>query len=351
MGFDDEVFFDSSDLSGDKIGSYLLGGDDAFLDRTEDSAHTSGDRGLPMLAVRNDANASLVDTDGDYAMLQVDNEGRLKVAMEVTVEAGDAEFLEDSAHTDGDAGLHMLAVRQDTLASSVSADGDYGSFKINALGELYVKDTDAASELADINTELDGIKSDTAGILADTTAILADTANIDTNVAAILVDTGEIQTAVEGIQTDLAALEKAEDSVHGSGDSGIMALAVRNDAGTALAADGDYIPFSMDADGNLRVVDASSTLPNTALDQKSVTVGTTAVQLDASPLASRKKITVQNLGNKPIYIGASDVTVSGATGGTRLSKGSTYELELGPSVALYAISGDAGQDVRVLEVA
>ena len=104
----------------------------------EDSAHSTGALGQLGLAVRNDANSSLVDTDGDYAPLQVNSSGELKVASTVTVQAGDAEFLEDTAHTDGDALIHVGAVRQDTLASSVSADGDYASFKVDSLGRLYV---------------------------------------------------------------------------------------------------------------------------------------------------------------------------------------------------------------------
>jgi len=63
-------------------------------------------------------------------------------------------------------------------------------------------------------------------------------------------------------------LTKAEDSVHANGDNGIMPLAVRNDAGTALAADGDYIPLTTDADGNLRT---STTLSPIGSEQFSVT--------------------------------------------------------------------------------
>jgi len=44
----------------------------------EDSGHTTGDTGTMTLAVRNDSSASLVDTDLDYAPLQVDSLGRLK---------------------------------------------------------------------------------------------------------------------------------------------------------------------------------------------------------------------------------------------------------------------------------
>ena len=47
--------------------------------------------------------------------------------------------------------------------------------------------------------------------------------------------------------------EIAEDRAHASGDEGFMVLAVRQDAVAVLAADGDYIPFSIDASGSLRV--------------------------------------------------------------------------------------------------
>jgi hypothetical protein len=57
--------------------------------------------------------------------------------------------------------------------------------------------------------------------------------------------------------TGATNLGKAEDAAHTSGDVGVMALAVRNDAGTALAGtDGDYIPLGTDASGNLRVIAA-----------------------------------------------------------------------------------------------
>jgi hypothetical protein len=47
--------------------------------------------------------------------------------------------------------------------------------------------------------------------------------------------------------------EYAEDSAHASGNTGAFVLAVRNDAGGAFGADGDYVPFSIDANGALRV--------------------------------------------------------------------------------------------------
>lgn len=49
-----------------------------------------------------------------------------------------------------------------------------------------------------------------------------------------------------------------EDSPHVSGDFGAFVLAVRNDAGTPLAADGDYSPLQVNEAGELRVTTVTS---------------------------------------------------------------------------------------------
>ena len=192
----------------------------------EDSAHTTADIGQFMLAVRHDAETSLVDTDGDYAPLQVDSSGRLKVATLVSVEPTDAEFAEDAAHTSGDTGLHMLAVRQDTLAASTSTDGDYSSLKVDSDGELYVTDEAARASLA----------------------------NIETDAAAIEVELLDQGTTLDSIETEILSLTHDEDTAHTSGDTGIMSLAVRADSdGTLADTDGDYAPLQVDANGKLKV--------------------------------------------------------------------------------------------------
>lgn len=72
---------------------------------------------------------------------------------------------------------------------------------------------------------------------------------------------GDLQTKVNQVTpgTGSTNLGKAEDAVHASGDTGVMALAVRNDTPSALAgASGDYIPLTTDSSGNLRVVQSPS---------------------------------------------------------------------------------------------
>lgn len=141
------VVFDTANTSeGANVGAYLRASDGTLLTHTsgalnvrqagvfaEDSAHGSGDLGTQILAVRNDAGTSLVSADGDYSPLSVDSTGALRVAGSFAPQDNKAE---DAAHSDGATGSYVLSVRQDTLASSTSADGDYQSFKTDALGRL-----------------------------------------------------------------------------------------------------------------------------------------------------------------------------------------------------------------------
>jgi hypothetical protein len=69
-------------------------------------------------------------------------------------------------------------------------------------------------------------------------------------------------------------LGKAEDSQHSSGDTGLAVWAVRNDSGAVLAGTtGDYIPFTTDSTGALRVTTGSGGTSMT--DDAAVTIGTT----------------------------------------------------------------------------
>lgn len=66
----------------------------------------------------------------------------------------------------------------------------------------------------------------------------------------------EDKAVLDAMAASLATIDNvvlAEDSAHSSGHSGVMALFVRQDSHADLAADGDYIPATVDADGGLRV--------------------------------------------------------------------------------------------------
>ncbi len=256
------------------------------------------------------------------------------------------DYAEDAAHTTGDVGAFMLAVRKDAAGSLVGADGDYAPFQVNASGYLRTVDADLAALVTNSNNLL----------------------------------------------TDLKDVVKGEDTAHVTGHLGSFSLAVRRDADTSsVDTDGDYAPFLVDALGNLKVNVKSSALPtgasteatlalaygelqtidtatsllsstvydssvktwdgaNTSLVTTLVTAGLTQAALPASALANRRTVTVQNNGTKAIYIGPTGVTASGTTKGIEIAAGSTFQGNIGASIALFVISGTAGQEVVVAEM-
>lgn len=237
-----------------------------------------------------------------------------KEALDVNIagSTGLGIYAEDSAAVSGDLGQPPLAVRQDSLTTgATSADGDYAMLKVNAKSELYVKDSDSLAQLV-------LVKSDTASIVTST-------GNIDTK---------------------LGALSKAEDAAHSSGDMGIMGLSVRKDVPSALAgSDGDYAAMETDNKGRLYVNDGHNNSWLTSVSS----IGTSAGQLDASPLSGRKTVIIQNLGAKSIYIGeANTVTTSS---GVEIPKFASMEFKFGEGLQLWAISSGAANDVRMIEAA
>jgi hypothetical protein len=69
-------------------------------------------------------------------VLAVNADGSINVNADVSIVNG-SDKLEDAAHASGDVGTYVLSVREDTLAVSTSASGDYQSFKTDALGRQY----------------------------------------------------------------------------------------------------------------------------------------------------------------------------------------------------------------------
>jgi len=347
-----KLVFDTTDATTQEnsanVGAYLRSSDGTLITHTtngskesvdvftelgqaEDTAHTSGDFGAMALAVRNDSEGSLVDTDGDYAPLQVDSLGRLRVVGDLDI-SNLSEKNEDAAHSSGDTGDYVLAVRADARPTNANtdADGDYASFFVNGSGELYVIDTDA-------NALLTTIDVDTGNIATDTAAMVVDLAAIEVLLTGIDVDTNTIAGDTTSIDATLTSLSKAEDSVHSSGDQGFMSLAVRNDAGTALAADGDYIPLTTNSTGDLRVEvsNGDDELANTAISTSQESPTAVSAKLITSDLASRKHLWIYNDGNKDVFIGASGVSISD---GFALPAGSILQGRIGASVAIHAVT-------------
>lgn len=79
------------------------------LGKIEDEAHASGDVGVMTLAVRRDANTTLVASDGDYAPLQVTDAGSLKVAITEGAGSGGTSIADEAAFTQGSTSVTPIA--------------------------------------------------------------------------------------------------------------------------------------------------------------------------------------------------------------------------------------------------
>lgn len=382
----DQLVFDTTDAStiadSDSVGAYLRSSDGTRITHTtdgsaerldanlgieydEDAAHTSGDRGAFVLAVANHTEGALHSADGDYAALQVDDTGRLRVVADVDV-SNLSEKNEDDPHSSGDTGSYVLAVRQDTLAAATSADGDYASFKVDSVGSLYVKATDSDALLttidadtsiisAAIKNEDDAAASGDAGFpgLAVRQDTLASSTSADGDYGHMKQNSlGELYVKDTDVLSEIQSITHDEDTAHTSGDAGVMSLAVRNDTLAALAGtDGDYAPLQVDADGALYVTSPSSddALANTAIANAAnpLTVANTAEDVVAAPLASRKYLYIYNNGNRRAFIGATGVT---SANGFPLAPRSYLELRAGASVDIEWVSVNTSQEIRTLEL-
>lgn len=153
-------------------------------------------------------------SEGSYTAAAINGDATNGIDVDVTrvPQSGNV----DTAAGATQIGVPALTVRDDALATLTEADGDLSLARVNARGALWVA--------------LDATVAQNITIIANTPG------------------------------TGAANLGKAEDAAHGSGDTGVMMLAVRNDAGTALAGTtGDYIPMSTDSSGALRVVGSTAT--------------------------------------------------------------------------------------------
>lgn len=94
-------------------------------------------------------------------------------------------------------------------------------------------------------------------------------------------------------------------------------------------------------------VDTKSTYASAKVGTEAV--GTTAVQLAATPLTGRSKILVQNKSNKKVWIGFTNAVTS--ANGLEVGPQGFFEETIGAGVTVYAIGEQAAQDVRVAEYA
>lgn len=148
--------------------------------------------------------------------------------------------------------------------------------------------------------------------------------------------------------TGAANLGKAEDAAHASGDTGVFALAVRNDnLATTYGADQDYAPIAVDLNSRVMVAQkaATATLSNVAASASSVTV------LAAN--SARIGAQVSNDSSAVLYLKfgttASTTSYVVSLAGAASAPFSYYEVPAGYTGRIDGISASATGNYRVTE--
>jgi hypothetical protein len=130
----------------------------------EDAAHTTGEIGVMALAVRNDAGASLVDTDGDYAPLMVNAYGMLNTNFDMirdvapTVNGGNRDAgVQTFTLADDDPAVTALEIMDDWDAvedAAIGTDGVVFMAKARSTQQAAVAEDDAVIPVTNLVGEL-----------------------------------------------------------------------------------------------------------------------------------------------------------------------------------------------------
>ncbi len=131
---------------------------------------------------------------------------------------------EDSVHTTGDAGMHVLGIRQESDASPVSADGDYHPFVFNQFGRMKVSTQPAAINAttgnitaiqATIGTPVAGgtVIADVARASNVTMYCTGTFSAVNCTFEATVEATGENWFAIQGVRTNSNTIEATTSSI------------------------------------------------------------------------------------------------------------------------------------------
>lgn len=216
--------------------------------RAEDTAFSNGEPVMIAGGVINTSRSSFSATDQDIAPIALTSQGAVCVTLDAStvISAGNQPVrLEDAAFAASDAVMMGGQVINESLAAFSVTSQDIVPVAAGRAGNAYttlVYDANLAGGLAPIKLEDSVAASGDAGIPifgVVNTSITATAANGDyTNLAinaggALYVD---VNFSAQSSSGGANALLKLEDSVHTSGDAGVMVLGVVNEAGTSLSS-------------------------------------------------------------------------------------------------------------------
>lgn len=167
------------------------------------------------------------------------------------------QYNEDDAHTTGDKGIQMLAVRDDTLNIRSGTENDYEPLHTNADGALWTVDVNSAAIKTAVETIDNAIAGSEMQVDVITSALpsgastLAEQQSQTTHLATIAGDTTAIETSVQLID-DTVATTAAAITTKGiaiSGTDGTNARIIKTDTSGELQVDVLTMPTVTIQDG------------------------------------------------------------------------------------------------------
>ena len=249
----------------------------AGAEYAEDSAHTSADTGNFILGVRNDTLAALGGADGDYVPFQMNASGALYVEVaSLPASTSTIEVVGDAAENAAVAGNPVLVGGRYDSSGRTLGDGDVGAVALDADGAVHIADggnaiTVDGTVTANLGTTDNAVLDAIAASLALLDNSIASGNELQVDIVGSLpagsaaigklaansgVDIGDVDVTSVVPGTGATNLGKEEDAAHSSGDTGVMALAVRNDVLENLTnADGDYSVLQVNKTGALNVTE------------------------------------------------------------------------------------------------
>jgi hypothetical protein len=288
-------------VDGSALTSLQLIDDTVFTAGTSTYSEATS-KGNLLLAVRRDADTTLVDTTNEMSPLQVNAAGQLKVEIFTggetfaVLDTNSAaaltalQLIDDIVYTD-DTSTHSTGTSKGALmmAAATPTDTAVNANDIGAVGmtnnrELYVSLRDIAGATA------------VTGSGTATGALRVELPNNGTGVIATV-------STVTAMGTGTTGPMKAEDVAHATGDQGFAVWAVSNEANTARAADGDYLPIASDTEGNVRIV---GNRDSDAIDAgEPVKVGGQARQTNPTAVADADRVNfiADDLGRQVVVTG------------------------------------------------
>lgn len=338
-----------------------------------DTAAGASFKGLPIFAVRKDDDG-LPEAEGDFAALQMNEEGRLKVATKPAVYpvvtqivTGNSQNVPVDTSRASNATVHIKGgavagaggnfTFQGSLDSTDGTDGTWFTIQAVRTDANTVASTTGVLALA-INTgntyawELSvnayqwmRVRS-TAFTSGQYVVMIVRGTYATEPIPAIQSHgiSGSVATTMSASPTTTPA--KAEDATHASGDVGMFALAVRNDnaASAPTSANGDYSSIAVDANAALFTREKPSVTPAVTRVTSSASTGTL---LAAN--AARRLATIFNESTSVLYI-KFGATASITSYTTQIPAGGYYEVPGFYSGIIDGIWASANGAAQVTEV-